>query len=123
MNTFEKIKKDIKYECELNSMHEIPDWMVNDILEYIVWNPKWRTIDGKPAYLIGISEDHWDYYYVYLIYDNGMLDLRYMTCCYHIGDEYKDLLYSPFSYDELLYLKYVIKQQIIESTSDKLIYM
>lgn len=71
----------INEELVRKAGHEVPDWMARDIFNVMVLASCWRIIDDKPAFIIGVSEDKYDYYWVYVTED---LKLKFMTCLYSL---------------------------------------
>lgn len=65
--------------------YELPKWVGEDVFNYFGWDPCWRMIDDEPVYLIGLCEDEWDYYWIYI--NNKESKLHFMTCCYNMSEK------------------------------------
>ncbi len=91
---FDKFLNDIEEKCLDNAWEsKIPDWITKDIFEYLEYKPCWRLINDKePGYIIGLSEDHWDYYWMYI--NNKDPYIHFITACFNVSKKCPEITKS-----------------------------
>ncbi len=82
--TINEVIEEIREGMEQISGHSLPDWTGKDVFEYFS-NPYWRNLGDEPGYLIGLCEDEWDYYWIWI--NNKESELHFMTCCFSIKEK------------------------------------
>lgn len=81
---------------------------------------RWKeNYNGKPFYIIGLSEDRYDYYWLCVDED---YNLKFVTCCYKIDKPYKHPVKDISSNDYKLIVNKV-KEYFKEHTNENLIYL
>lgn len=87
------------------------------ILSYIDKLKKWYMYSDEPIYIIGLSEDTWDYYWVYV---DRYSHIKSLTCCYYLKDKPKDIKLPIYSKSEILSL--LNTTDYFEKNNETLIY-
>ena len=62
----------------------VPDFIINDCYNFFFsGESQWKLYLGEPLYVIGLSEDKFDYYWVCI--NNKERKLKFITCVYDIS--------------------------------------
>ena len=81
---------------------------------------RWKeNYNGKPFYIIGLSEDRYDYYWICIDED---YNLKFVTCCYKIDKPYTHHIKDICENDYKLIVNKV-KEYFKEHTNENLIYL
>ena len=82
---------------------------------------QWKlNSDNTPIYVIGISEDEYDYYWLCITRD---FQLKFITCCYDIDNSCKTNIHQFNDKEKKLVINKVIKYFEEHSDKENLIYL
>ena len=95
----------------------------NDIQDIILENlykyrGMWYKYNDDPIYIIGLSEDRWDYYYIYI--NNQEKNIKFITCLEKL--ELCNYVTKKFNKDEINNIKEVLNKYFENNTTEKLLY-
>ena len=78
----------------------------------------WQIINNESGYIIGLSEDHWDYYYMYI--NNKERKIKFMTCLYKMDPSRS--VSKTWNSDEKKMITEYVNNYFEEHKNEKLIY-
>lgn len=110
-----KILNDFHTQIEEKCDGKIQKLITDELYKII---NSWQLIHGEPAYIIGLSEDHWDYYYMYI--NNKERKINFMTCLYKMNPAYS--ISKNWNTDEKKMIKEYVNDYFEEHKNEKLIY-
>ena len=111
----DKVLTDFHTQIETQCTGKIQKSITDEL--YSIIN-SWQLIDGNPAYIIGLSEDHWDYYYMYI--NNKERKINFMTCLYKMNPSHS--ISKTWNSDEKKMITEYVNNYFEEHKNEKLIF-
>lgn len=118
MNNNEVVKT-IHKDIENVAGHELPNWIGKCVFDYFAWDQCWRMIDNEPVYLIGLCEDEWDYYWIWI--NNKESKLHFVTCCYNMCEKC-NFVTKKWTKDEKQRVTKVVNEYFDTNKDEKLLF-
>lgn len=79
---------------------------------------KWCLMNNEPIYIIGLSSDRWDYYYIYI---NKELKIKFITCLEKLELD-KSLINRKINNKEINLIKETLYKYFENNKLEKLLY-
>jgi len=109
----------LQEECNKKSWtHNVPREIVSELFNYVYWFKGWRMYMDEPIYVIGLSEDKYDFYWVTI--NNKERKIKFITCLYSLNEKCK-YVDKQWSTDEKKDIKQFVEQYFIEHPRENLI--
>lgn len=113
------IIKCLQDECNKNSWtHNVPKEIVKSLFDYCYWFRGWRMYEGEPVYVIGLSEDKYDFYWMTI--NNKEQKIKFITCLYSLKEKCTYVT-KEWSTDEKTKIKEFVDKYFEEHPKENLI--
>lgn len=95
--------------------NDIQDIILEELYKY---RGMWCINNNESIYIIGLSEDRWDNYYIYI--NNHEKNIKFMTCLNKL--EPHKYVVKNFNKDEINNIKEVLNRYFENNKTEKLLY-
>lgn len=109
----------------LNQFHELIESRCNGEIQQSITNElfsicgSWRMYFDEPVYIIGLSEDKYDFYYIGI--NNKERKLQFITCLYKLNE--CNRVSKKWSTDEKQLITNYVNTYFDEHKNEKLLYL
>lgn len=111
--------KFLQEECNKKSWtNDVPKEIVNKLFDYTYQNKGWRMYFEEPIYVIGLSEDKYDFYW--MVINNKEKRIKFITCLYLLNEKC-DYVDKKWSTDEKKAIENYVKQYFEKHPKENLI--